>query len=444
MVKNTVSAKLTVVIIMIVFSGLLGVFGAVQINRSATLHKLNFLHIKYNHIFFEHVSESGFVSSNLERIKKDLKLIRAQPLACLEVSGPFERAVMKLLDTYRAVELCMNDAALANENLVNIEKFERGEISEDDLMASLSIACSTFQSNSDEFEPLVDKTVTVVFTFILVFMVMGSTGISIFTAFLTRSIKNDYRRLRETEKALITAKIDAETANKAKSDFLMNMSHELRTPLNAIIGFSEALEMGIYGPVDAGKQEAIHNINSSGVLLLQLINDILDLSMVENGRFNMDIQCVDAATLIENAVRMVEKSLPMKGISLTVEDMKEGSFMVKADRVKLLQVVINLLSNAVKYNNPDGYVWIKLENVSHHTVRITIKDNGVGIPAEEQKNIFNLFNRAGKEMSGIDGAGIGLSLAKLFSEEMGGSIDFESEQGKGTSFWLDLPVAELN
>lgn len=440
--KYTVSSKLMIVIFMIIISGLLGIFGAVEINKAATMHKLNFLHIKYNHIFFEHVSEENFVFANLDVIKNDLIMIRAQPLACLEVTGFAERQLMKLLGTYHAVQLCINDVALANRNLLNIEKLKRREISEDALMTSLFDARTDFQKNSVEFEPLVDKTVSVVYTGIIIFMIVGLTGISLFTIFLIRSVRNEYRRLRQAEEALITAKSEAEAANKAKSGFLTLMSHELRTPLNAIIGFSEALEMGIYGEVDSGKQEAIHSINSSGVLLLRLINDLLDLSMVESGKLIMDIRSVDIIRLIDKAVSMVENAFPAKDVSIIVTELKEGSFLARADKVRLLQVVINLLTNAMKYNKANGKIWIDLEKTSRDNIRLSVKDNGVGILPEEQKKIFNLFSRGGKEKSGIEGSGIGLSLAKLLIEAMDGSIDFESEHGKGSRFWLDIPVAE--
>lgn len=253
------------------------------------------------------------------------------------------------------------------------------------------------------------------------------------------AILKDITERKIAEEKVLSAMLAAESANRAKTQFLMNMSHELRTPLNAVIGFSDALYMEIYGQINEKQKKVIKNINSSGSLLLRLINDLLDLSKVENGDIDLNIEKVNVKDLIDKAVDMVKQSLPMKEITLHVSEKISEKCKVKADKMRLLQIVINLLSNAVKYNKPDGDVWINAVENKREEVRIIIRDNGRGISFSEQGKIFQPFNRAGKENSGIDGTGIGLTIAKILIGEMGGVINFESKEEEGTMFWIDLP-----
>ncbi len=185
---------------MIILSGLLGVFGALQINKSSTLHKLNFLHVKYNQDFFEHLHEHDNTTINSSIFRQDLIMIRAQPMDCLKELGTFERTLMKSLGTYQAVELCENDVALANQTLLFIDEFEQENISEAELVTALTKAKDGFQSNSEQFQPLVDKTLNFVLNFVFISLISGLGGILIVSIFLTKSIEGDYQKISDAEK----------------------------------------------------------------------------------------------------------------------------------------------------------------------------------------------------------------------------------------------------
>ncbi|WP_321396631.1 ATP-binding protein [Emcibacter sp.] len=245
---------------------------------------------------------------------------------------------------------------------------------------------------------------------------------------------------RVREKDLLESKLSAEAANQAKSEFLSYMSHELRTPLNAVMGFSETLRLQVFGELNAKQKEYIDHIHEGAALLLKLINDLLHLSKIETGAVELDLRPCDVGEVVHDVVPMVQHLIKRKQVQLHEGKIPEGLAPVLIDKIRLEQVLVNLISNAVKYGRDDGSVWLSVEKKNDGHVRISVKDDGIGISPDQFGNVFMPFNRAGMEQSGIEGTGAGLSIAKSLVEAMKGGIGFESTLGTGSCFWIDLPM----
>ncbi|MFZ2406887.1 MAG: PAS domain-containing protein [Methylobacter sp.] len=244
----------------------------------------------------------------------------------------------------------------------------------------------------------------------------------------------DVTELKQVEQALIKSRDEAERANNAKSEFLSSMSHELRTPMNAILGFGQLLE------IDAGLTEDqadyVGEILKAGRHLLELINEVLDLSRIESGSINLSMEPLPCAELMAECLALVKPIAQRLGIA--VKDPAIGAYVIRADRTRLKQVLLNLLSNAIKYNRPQGDVSIQVIG-QDGWVRMAVSDTGYGIPAARQQEVFQPFSRLGAEETDIEGTGIGLTISRRLMEMMGGTIDMESEEGRGSTFWIELP-----
>jgi PAS domain S-box-containing protein len=245
--------------------------------------------------------------------------------------------------------------------------------------------------------------------------------------------------LRQTNAALESAKLAAEKANLAKSDFLSSMSHELRSPLNAILGFAQLMESGSPSPTPAQK-ESIDQILHAGWYLLELINEILDLSLIESGKLSLSSEPMSLTEVLEDCHSMIEPQAKSSGIRLTFAPMKHELF-VHADRTRVKQVLVNLLSNAIKYNRAGGAVEVTSEEMTTGRIRVSFRDTGGGLSDEEMGQLFQPFNRLGQEAGPEEGTGIGLVVSRRLVELMGGSIGVESEVGVGSVFWIELNAA---
>ncbi len=249
-------------------------------------------------------------------------------------------------------------------------------------------------------------------------------------------------RRREAE-ALRDARDQATAASRSKSEFLANMSHELRTPLNAIIGFSEALERELFGPVGNPRyREYAEDIHNSGVHLLSLINDILDLSKIEAGHFKLHEDETDLDHVVESAVRIVRHRAQQANIDLACS-LPDPPLVVVADERALKQVLINLVSNAVKFSPDGGEISISGELASEH-LRISVTDRGCGISEEDIPRALTPFTQLDGSLSRQhEGTGLGLPLAKHLTELHGGVLTIESELGQGTTVHIELPLSRV-
>lgn len=249
--------------------------------------------------------------------------------------------------------------------------------------------------------------------------------------------------LREgLQKALALAEQDkqiAERANEAKSQFLASMSHELRTPLNAIIGYAQLLELAKLEPKPL---KQVNTILTSSKHLLFLINDILDFAKLESGKIQFNFESLAVKDLAFEAVQLIQTQAKQQGIEIVTQPMS-ANLMVRVDRLRFKQVLVNLLSNAIKYNQPQGKVFVSCQQIEKNKQsfwQLRIRDTGVGISPENLTKLFEPFNRLGHEGSTVQGTGIGLSITKDLVKKMHGWIEVESEQGKGTTFSVCLPI----
>jgi len=241
---------------------------------------------------------------------------------------------------------------------------------------------------------------------------------------------------KKTASELSKAKLAADEANKAKSEFLSQMSHELRTPLNAILGFGQLIKMDTTNNSDT--YDNTEEILTAGKYLLSLINEILDLSKIESGSLEVSLQKTDCSDILNECISLIKPIADEQGISISILSTDQCS--VSADKKYLKQICINLLSNAIKYNKINGKIEIKLENLNN-SCKLSIKDNGIGIEEEFKDNLFTPFARAQGNTSLIEGSGIGLTITKRLIENMSGEIGFHSESGKGSEFWITLPTS---
>jgi PAS domain S-box-containing protein len=249
-------------------------------------------------------------------------------------------------------------------------------------------------------------------------------------------IGTDNSARKQVELALNKAMAVAEKANLAKSDFLSNMSHELRTPLSAILGFAQLMESGTPAPTVSQKR-SIDQILQAGWYLLELINEILDLALIESGKLSLSLEPISLAEVMRECQDMIEPQAQKRGIRVTFPEF-EIPYFVQADRTRVKQVFINLLSNAIKYNRVSGTVIVDHIASTAGRIRICIKDSGEGLSADQLTQLFQPFNRLGREASSEEGTGIGLVTTKRLTELMGGSIGAESTVGTGSVFWIEL------
>ena len=251
----------------------------------------------------------------------------------------------------------------------------------------------------------------------------------------------DISARKAAELALITAKNEAERANRAKSQFLSSMSHELRTPMNAILGFGQLLAAAPPHALAAQQREQVGEILHGGRHLLNLINEVLDLAQIETGKLRILLEVVPVAPLLQECLSMLQPLATESGIRLEVgveEDAADA--LVRADRTRLKQVFLNLLSNAIKYNRPGGEVRVT-SVVDGTALRIAICDTGPGLSTEQRARLFNAFERLEAGGTPVEGAGLGLVLSKHLIDAMQGEIGLESEAGRGSTFWIRLPRA---
>jgi PAS domain S-box-containing protein len=236
----------------------------------------------------------------------------------------------------------------------------------------------------------------------------------------------------------------AEAANAAKTQFLSRVSHELRTPLNAVLGFAQLLQIDSAEPLQPGQRRRVDLIRQAGDYLLAMIGDLLDLSLVESGRLTMQADVVPLQALLQDCLDLLRSQAAAAQVTLAAGPVPPG-FALRADAMRLKQVLLNLLTNGIKYNQAGGRVELTAR-VAGDTGLIDIRDTGIGLPADRLDQLFQPFQRLGREGSAIEGSGLGLALSHALVQAMGGQLSahpLPPAQGPGTLFRVSLPLAPL-
>jgi PAS domain S-box-containing protein len=254
-----------------------------------------------------------------------------------------------------------------------------------------------------------------------------------------RGSGTDITELAHAETNAVLARIAAEKATRAKSDFLSSMSHELRTPMNAILGFGQLLDTS-RDPLNRSQKAQVRHILSAGEHLLNLINQVLELSKIETGTDQLSMGAINSEDVLEGCLSLIRSDASNWNITIERNDLGQFSPFLWTDGMRLKQILLNLLSNAVKYNRQDGKIIVGREPIAGNMLRISITDTGDGIPKEKQDKVFEPFNRLGRESGNIEGTGIGLTVTKQLVELLEGRIGFISEAGVGSTFWIEIPL----
>ena len=256
-----------------------------------------------------------------------------------------------------------------------------------------------------------------------------------------KSHKDAKKELDSANRILKEAKELAEKANQTKSEFLSNMSHELRTPLNSIIGFGQLLEL------TSNDEESIKyakEILKGGNHLLALINEILDLSKIETGHLDLEIDNYSLNEILDECLALIEPLTARQDIKIINNISHNTNFIINVDYTRFKQILLNLLSNAIKYNRDEGSVTISCENSGHQHLKISVADTGNGLYPDQISQLFTAFERMDAKNTNIEGTGIGLVITKRLVELMGGKIGVNSLPGQGTTFWLEINLTSVN
>lgn len=288
------------------------------------------------------------------------------------------------------------------------------------------------------------------FGLFLVFYAGGFTALIMSLAYLLfrhvrseRELRGAYGKLEKMTSVLREEHEKAVRASEAKTNFLANISHELRTPLNAIIGFSETLLEELFGRLNDKQREYTRDIHASGQHLLGLINDILDLSKIERGKYELDEEAVDLSQVVVEALRTQRRAARDAKITI-INSVATDLPAVLAERRRIRQIIDNLVSNAIKFTEPNGQIRVSAAREADGGIRLTVQDTGIGIEAEQIPRVFNAFEQVGDLLARpSEGTGLGLPLVKALTELHQGRVSIESQRWKGTTVTVVLPPSRV-
>jgi len=255
------------------------------------------------------------------------------------------------------------------------------------------------------------------------------------TVVVIADVTDDVQQAEE----LRAARESAEAASAAKSEFLSSMSHELRTPLNSILGFAQLLERDRKSPLAPRQLERLHHVLRGGEHLLRLIDDVLDLAKIEAGGISISPEPVGVVEVLEEVISTLEPMASRAQVQIEPSVIPDLLPRAVADRTRFAQVLMNFGSNAIKYGRPGGRVRFEI-TVAPQKIRVTVTDDGIGIPDDKRHKLFEPFQRAGQETGPIEGTGIGLTISKRLAELMRGAVGYSSRVGVGSQFWIELPI----
>jgi two-component system cell cycle sensor histidine kinase PleC len=247
--------------------------------------------------------------------------------------------------------------------------------------------------------------------------------------------------LREELARALTAKESAERASRSKTEFLVRMSHELRTPLNAIYGFAQLMRLQAEAGDLVLRPHRVQLIENAARHLLELVDEVLDLSRIDSGQLELRPAALDLRELVAESLALVQPQALQAGVELLDDTATGPPLPARADRLRLKEVLINLMSNGVKYNRPGGRLRISGSLQPGGGVSLAVEDTGLGLDAAQIGSLFEPFNRLGAEAGAIEGTGMGLHLSRCLMQLMGGSIEVASEPGRGSCFTLRLGAA---
>jgi PAS domain S-box-containing protein len=255
------------------------------------------------------------------------------------------------------------------------------------------------------------------------------------TPYALCSISTDITERKRSDQAMSIARREAERADRAKSEFLSRMSHDLRTPLNAMLGFAELLDMD---NLTADQRESVTQILEAGRHLLNLMNEVLDITSIESGNLTLSPEAVAIPEIVDRMVTLMRPLAAPRQIDVQALPSAGRDLHVRADRLRLTQILLNLMSNAIKYNRVGGRVTLSCDDAGEGRIRLSVTDTGAGIRPEKLAQLFTPFERLGADQTGIEGTGLGLALSRGLAEAMGGTLGVRSEIDRGSTFWIEL------
>jgi signal transduction histidine kinase/ActR/RegA family two-component response regulator len=240
---------------------------------------------------------------------------------------------------------------------------------------------------------------------------------------------------------LVNLAHEAVISSNHKSSFISSLNHELRTPMNAVLGFAQMLEINEQEPLTEKQKSAVEHILRNGNHLLELIDQMLELNKIEAGTLPLNMEDIPARDVFDESIYLIRARANNEEVRVIDETVDQDTPLLWTDSTRLIQVLLNLMTNAIKYNRKGGTVTLSCREVPEHMLRISVADDGLGIPEALQGHLFEPFERLGHELGQIDGSGIGLSITRQIVEMLKGDVGFESIEDEGSTFWVDIPLS---